>query len=84
MADHRFSLVDEYISEDTVEMLEELTEMARTGQLVGLAFIAAGKGRRLQVGWSGTMDMQPLSTLGALRVLANALEAHAENMGYRS
>jgi len=66
-------LVRDAISHDTVECLTELLEMARLGDLTGLAFCATLKGKRYLVNTAGYAYQNPTFTRGMLCALDDEL-----------
>lgn len=61
------------MSEDTVEALEALTQRARDGQLIGIAYVVMYKGRTYTAGAAGECRRNPTFTRGMLAHLDDAL-----------
>lgn len=64
-----FKLVDDDISSDTVQCLETLLEMAKSGELIGVALVAMLKRRDYFTHATGEARRNPTFTRGMLRVL---------------
>jgi hypothetical protein len=71
-----FRIAVEYPSEDTVQALGELLALATNGDLIGIAFVAMYKRRRIQTGTTGEAARSPVFTVGAVRVLEQAVIHH--------
>ncbi len=63
------SAIDDYIDEETIEILEHLLVEARNGSIVGLGFVSAGKNTLAEVGITGSCRTDPILTLGFVRML---------------
>lgn len=68
-----YQLVPAQMSEDTVEALEVLLHRARTGQLIGLAYVVMYKGRTYTAGAVGECRRNPTFTRGMVAHLNDAL-----------
>jgi len=73
----RFRLVEEYISDETVALLEDLLAQAVKGEVVGIAFITLNRQNRYSVGWGGKAHAEPVLALGLLERLRSQLNQHA-------
>lgn len=71
-----FSIAGENPSTDTVEVLSELLELARSGQLIGVAYVGMYKRRQLQTGTTGEASRSPVFAVGAVRVLEQTIIQH--------
>jgi hypothetical protein len=58
--------MNEYICRETELALNRLAELARNGQLIGVAFVGVLRGRRFTTGWVGEAGRDPVFTIGAL------------------
>lgn len=58
---------------ETIAMLTELLEMARGGQLIGLALVGICKQRQIQPIVTGEASRNPVFALGAVRLLEQAI-----------
>jgi predicted transcriptional regulator len=70
------------VSQSTIEILENLLEQAKSGELVGLIYIGIKQGDRNRYGWAGEAGCDPLVALGALERLKIALLEDAKERGY--
>jgi hypothetical protein len=61
---------------DTVQTLEYLLDLARRGELIGIAFVGMYKRRRIQTGTTGEASRSPVFTIGAVRVLEQSIIHH--------
>lgn len=68
-----YQLVPARMSEDTVEALEALLHRARSGQLIGLAYVVMYKGRTYTAGAAGECRRNPTFTRGMVAHLNDAL-----------
>lgn len=68
-----FTLVPDALSVDTVECLEQLLDLARRGQVIGLAFAAMLKRRSYIVNTAGEAHRNPTFTRGMLAALQDRL-----------
>lgn len=68
-----FKLVDDEISHDTVHCLEQLLELAKKGDLIGVALVAMLKRRNYITHATGETYRNPTFTRGMLRVLDDNL-----------
>jgi hypothetical protein len=66
--------VGEHRSRDTVEALSGLLEDAKRGDVLGIAFTAILKRRRMSYGITGEAYEDAILTLGQIQVLAMALQ----------
>jgi hypothetical protein len=74
-----FALAGEHPSTDTVAVLVELLDLARSGQLIGVAYVGMFKRRHLQTGTTGEASRSPVFTVGAVRVLEESIIHHIVN-----
>jgi hypothetical protein len=65
-----FAFVDESISHDTIQTLEELLEKAKNGAIIGLAYVVMNKKRSYNVDSAGELHRNPTYALGTVIVLA--------------
>lgn len=72
----RIGLVSEYISDDTIVLLEELLARAKRGEVVGVSFVTLNRDRHQSVGWGGVAYHKPLLALGSLELLKHCLIEH--------
>lgn len=68
-----FRLVERQASADTVAALESLLREARSGNLIGMAFIAMYAGREYEANTVGEARRNPTFTRGMIRALDDAL-----------
>lgn len=68
-----FKLHKEHISADTVAFLEDMLDMARRGELIGVAAVAMLKKREFITNTTGETARNPVFTRGMLRVLDDQL-----------
>jgi hypothetical protein len=68
-----FSLIPDAVSNDTVEALSQLLDMARRGELIGFAFAAMLKRRRYFVNVAGEAFRNPTFARGCLSALDDEL-----------
>jgi hypothetical protein len=73
-------LTGEYISNDTIEVLRDILELAERGNIIGIAFITLHKRRGYSLGWAGQADKDPVITLGALHRLLAEVNDHAREI----
>jgi hypothetical protein len=73
-----FRVVAENPSSDTAQVLSELMELAKTGELIGFAFVSLYRRRRVQTGATGEASRSPVFTLGAVRILEQNLLHHLD------
>jgi hypothetical protein len=66
-------LIPDEISHDTLEALRALTDDAKKGVLIGLAFAARYKGREYIVNAAGDLYQNPTIALGMVAMLADQL-----------
>lgn len=59
------------VSASTIEILESLLEQAKSGELVGIAYIGVKQGERNRYGWADDAGHDPLATLGGIREAQN-------------
>jgi hypothetical protein len=73
-----FSLVPTpAVDDDTVEALEQLLDLARKGELIGVAFVGMLKRRKYFVDTAGEADRNPTFARGAVRALDDELAQSA-------
>jgi hypothetical protein len=68
-----FRLVRTVVSRDTVETLETLLDQAKTGSLIGMAFVVMYSGREYIASAVGEAHRNPTFTRGMLRALDEQL-----------
>lgn len=75
-------LVHDYVSQDTVETLENLLRDARDGQVSGVVFVAMKKGRRFTLATTGSAAKDPVTVLGpALVAIADLVHGSLHKSG---
>lgn len=74
----RYRLVHDTISGDTVEALQELLSAAKSGHIIGIAFVAMYRGRQFIVNTAGEARRNPTFTRGMLRALDDRLSEAVE------
>jgi hypothetical protein len=62
------------VDRDTVESLTELLAAAKRGEVLGVAFTAILRGRRMSYGATGEANNDPILALGHVHVLAGVLQ----------
>lgn len=67
-------LIRDTVSHDVVEALEQLTELARLGELTGIVFGCSIKGRRYMVDAAGTFARDPTLGRGVIAALDDELQ----------
>lgn len=70
---NRFQLVPERTPPDVAELLEELCEQAKRGDLIGIAFCAMYRRREYVVDTAGECRRNPTFTRGMVRALDDRL-----------
>lgn len=68
-----YRLIQDNLSHETVECLEQLLEEARDGQVIGIVFAAMYKRRSYVVDAAGEAHRNPTWSLGMVRALDNHL-----------
>lgn len=68
-----FRLIGDQISHDSVSCLEQLLEMAKRGELIGVALVAMMKRRQFITHAAGEAHRNPTFTRGMLRALDDDL-----------
>ena len=68
-----YQLVRDNVSRDVVEALEQLLELARSGDVTGLAFAAALRGRRYVTNVAGTCFRDATTARGMVATLDDEL-----------
>lgn len=68
-----FRLVTTAVSPDTILALEELLESAKSGKLLGIAFVAMYHSREYSADATGEAKRNPTFTRGMLRALDDRL-----------
>lgn len=66
-------LVRDHVSRDLLQACEQLLEAARAGEIVGMAFGVALKGRRYIVNVAGTLARDPTFARGVVAALDDEL-----------
>jgi len=69
------TLVPDYVSEDTVDCLQQLLHLARRGEVIGLAICAVLTQRRYFVDTAGVADDSPTFARGMIAALDDQLAA---------
>lgn len=64
-----FRLVGEMISHDTVEVLSELLQQAKAGDVIGVALVALQRKRQYEFALTGEAARSPTFTLGTVAKL---------------
>lgn len=64
-----FRLVGQMVSHDTVEVLSELLERAKRGEVLGLALVAIQKRRTYEFALTGEASRSPTFALGTVAKL---------------
>lgn len=64
------------VSHETVAALEYLLSQARSGAIVGMAFVALHSGREYSSGVLGHCKHEPTLTLGMIDALAHEARGH--------
>lgn len=67
------------LSHDTVEALEFLLEMARSGDVFGVVYVAQLKRRKYIMDTAGEAHRDPMCSLGMVHLLADELVRRARN-----
>ena len=70
-----YSLIPDAISAETVTALEQLTERARAGDILGIGFVALLKRRRYVVNTAGECRHDPTLTRGMVLALDDELRS---------
>ena len=68
-----YRLVPDALSHDTVEAIEELLAQARSGQIIGIAFVAMYKRRHYIANSAGEAYRNPTFTRGMVGALDDQL-----------
>lgn len=68
-----FSLVGETVSEDTVQVLEELLKRAKRGEMLGAVLVSIQKPRGYEFFLTGEASRSPTFTLGTVAKLQELL-----------
>jgi hypothetical protein len=76
-----FRLITDTISTDTTAALEQLLDLARRGELIGIAFAGMLKQRRYFVNTAGTAHESPTFTRGMLATLDDSLSNRIHHRG---
>jgi len=72
-----FTLIPDSLSHDTERALEQLLDMARTGELIGVAFAAMLKRRKYFVNTAGEAHRNPTFARGMVQALDDELGQRA-------
>lgn len=72
-----FHLVQNHVSSDTVECLENLLAEAREGKILGAAFCVMYKGREFIADATGEARRNPVFTRGMVAFLDDQIAHHA-------
>lgn len=70
-----YHLVKDTVSRDTVDALEQLLELAKSGDITGIAFAAALRGRRYVTNVAGTCFRDATAARGMVATLDDELSA---------
>ena len=73
-----FSLVGENVSQDTVQVLEELLRKAKRGEMLGVVLVAIQKPRGYEFFITGEASRSPTFTLGTVAKLQELLAKRVE------
>lgn len=73
MSTKAYSLIPDAVSSETVTALEQLTERARAGDVLGIGFVALLKRRRYIVNTAGECRHDPTLTRGMVLALDDEL-----------
>jgi hypothetical protein len=73
-----FSLVKDGISTETTEALEQMLELARRGELIGLAFAGMLRQRKFFVNTAGEAHRSPVFARGMVAALDDELSERAK------
>lgn len=68
-----FKLIEDAISHDTVEALSQLLDLAKRGELIGVAFAGMLKQRRYFVNTAGEAHRNPTFARGCVSALDDEL-----------
>jgi len=68
-----YRLIPDAVSRDTVQALQQLLEGAQNGDVIGIAFAAAIRGRRYIVDMAGALHREPTLARGMVRALDDCL-----------
>lgn len=68
-----FLLAPDHISTDTIECLEQLLELARSGENIGMAFVVMLRQRKYIVNSAGEAHRNPTFGLGMVQMLVHEL-----------
>lgn len=68
-----FRLVNDSLSTDTVEAIQELLQLAEAGEVVGIAFVAMFKRRQFIADAAGECHRNPVFTRGMVGALDDCL-----------
>lgn len=74
-----FTPATEQLSHDTVEALEFLLEMAKRGDVYGVAYVAQLKRRKFIMDTAGEAHRDPMYSLAMVHLLADELVRRARN-----
>ena len=61
------------VSPETVAALESLLSQARTGQVIGIAYIAMHKANDFSIDYAGAVRQHPVVSIGASTILTDEL-----------
>jgi hypothetical protein len=76
-----FRLVPDEISTDTEEALKQLLDLARQGELIGVAFAGMLRQRRYFVNAAGEAHRNPTFARGMVAALDDSLSGRIHNRG---
>jgi hypothetical protein len=76
-----FTLVPDAISTNTVEALSQLLDLARRGELIGIAFTCMLRQRKFFVNTAGEAHRNPVFTRALVAILDDSLSNRIHNRG---
>lgn len=76
----RVSVCKPYVSQETIDLLEQLLEEARKGEVVGIAYVAQLVGGQVGMNIEGELLGDPMFTAGALQLLEQRVLALSEQI----
>ena len=76
------SAIPDYVDQETIDVLQNLLQSARAGNVTGLVYSAFGKSKLLETGVIGVCAKDPVAALGSVRLLEDHVANHAhESLG---
>lgn len=76
-----FTLAPDTISTNTVEALSQLLDLARSGEIIGIAFTCMLKQRKFFVNTAGEAHRNPMFARALVAVLDDSLSNRIHNRG---